>query len=102
MGRDALDADRGAACIEGFVDHFAELAAVDRVGEVDGELREVDLLGAEKADLLVGDEGDVDVAVRAEVPSVTTMSSPTYFSISGCSDVRIHRSFSLFRQMSPP
>ena len=65
MGRDALDADRGAACIEGFVDHFAELAAVDRVGEVDGELREVDLLGAEKADLLVGDEGDVDVAVRA-------------------------------------
>ena len=64
VGRDALDRQLGVAGIERFPDHFAEFAAVDRVGEVDGELGEVHLAGALFAELFVGNEDDVDVAVR--------------------------------------
>ena len=63
VGRNSLDGQFGVSRIEGFPDHFSELAAVDRIGPVDRELREVELSRALFAELLVRNEADVDVAV---------------------------------------
>ena len=60
---DALNFNGNASSIEGFIHHFTKLAGVEGVGEGDREIGEIHGLGPQKADFLVGDEGDVDVAV---------------------------------------
>lgn len=63
MGGDPADRDGGFIRREGLVDNLADLAAVQRVGEIRGEPRQVDMPDA-RADLLVGREAEAQLAVR--------------------------------------
>ena len=65
MCRHTLDREKGAAGIEGFVDDFTQRAAVDRVSEIDGKLRNVELLRTTKPDFFVRHESNVDLAMRS-------------------------------------
>ena len=56
--------EKRASGIKRFPDDFAQFAAVDRVGKVHGELLEINLFGAQKADFFVRDKTHPDVAVR--------------------------------------
>ena len=64
MRRDAGDIHPGVAGVEGLVHQLALRAAVDRVREIHRETAQIHGLGAAQADLLIRDEGDVNLAVR--------------------------------------
>ncbi len=66
----ARERDLGRGGVEGLGDDLPQLGGVDRVGEIAGEAGEVEGLRPAQPDLLVGHEGDADVAVavlRAEI-----------------------------------
>ena len=63
MDREAVDGDGGRSSVEVFVLDAAHVAAIDGVGKVCPEALEVEQSGT-LADLLVGGEGDAELAVR--------------------------------------
>ena len=60
----ALNRDGCTAGVERLIDDLTEGAAVDRIGVGDGELCKVHVLRSPKSAFLVGDKGDIEIAVR--------------------------------------
>ena len=63
MRAHTVDRDLCRACVECFIDDLTEGAAVNGIGVVDGELCKVHIFRAPEPALLVGDKGDIDIAV---------------------------------------